>query len=53
MLERAEVMIEMLDMYQIDHTELFTPGAHTYNYWVSNLPAYFEWLAQDWEKAAS
>ncbi|MBE2221262.1 MAG: hypothetical protein IAF02_06965 [Anaerolineae bacterium] len=49
MLERAKVMIEMLDTYQIDHTELFTPGEHTYGYWVSNLPTYFEWLAQDWE----
>lgn len=48
MLERAEVMVEVLDDNQIDHTEIFGPGEHTYSYWASNFPVYFEWLAQDW-----
>jgi len=49
MLERAEVMIDLLDEKQIEHNEVFTPGEHSYGYWVSNFPAYFEWLVQDWE----
>jgi enterochelin esterase-like enzyme len=48
MLERAQVMIDLLDEKQIEHTEVFTPGEHTYGYWISNFPTYFEWLAQDW-----
>lgn len=48
MLDRALAMIGMLDEQQIPHSEIFTPGEHTYAYWVSNFPAYLEWLAQDW-----
>jgi enterochelin esterase-like enzyme len=48
MLERAKVMIALLDEAGISHKEIFSTGQHTYAYWVSNFPAYFEWAAEDW-----
>ena len=42
MVERAEVMIDVLSEAQLEHTEIFTPGGHDYGYWTSNFPAYFE-----------
>jgi enterochelin esterase-like enzyme len=48
MLERARVMISLLDEFEITHTEIFSEGDHTYAYWVSNLPAFLLWLAEDW-----
>jgi enterochelin esterase-like enzyme len=48
MLERARIMIDLLDDAQIEHEEVFSTGDHTYAYWLSNFPAYLEWAAQDW-----
>ena len=48
MLDRAKVLITMLDEFQISHTEIFSEGDHTYSYWVSNFTAYLHWLAEDW-----
>ncbi|RPI34858.1 MAG: hypothetical protein EHM70_01485 [Chloroflexota bacterium] len=49
MLDQARVMMAMLDEAGIPHTEIVSDGAHVYAYWVSNMPDYFRWLAQDWE----
>jgi predicted alpha/beta superfamily hydrolase len=48
MLERAKVMVSILDEFEISHTEIFSEGDHTYPYWVSNFPAFLDWLAEDW-----
>jgi S-formylglutathione hydrolase FrmB len=48
MMERAQVMISLLDEAGIEHAEIFNAGDHSYAYWVSNFPAYFRWLAQGW-----
>jgi enterochelin esterase-like enzyme len=48
MLGRAKVLIGMLDAYTIPHTEIFTPGDHSYAYWSGQLEDYFLWAAQDW-----
>ena len=48
MLERAQVMITLLDEAEIEHAEIFNAGNHSYAYWVSNFPAYYRWLAQGW-----
>jgi len=52
MVERAEVMIDVLDEAQLEHTEIFSSGGHDYGYWTSNFPSYFEWLAEDWTQEA-
>jgi S-formylglutathione hydrolase FrmB len=48
MLERTLAMISLLDEAGIQSTLIRSEGGHDYGYWVSNLPAYFRWLAQDW-----
>jgi len=48
MLQRAQALIPLLDAAGIPHSEIFTSGGHAYSYWVSNFPAYFRWLSQDW-----
>jgi enterochelin esterase-like enzyme len=48
MLERAKVMISLLDEFNIPHSEIFSEGDHTYAYWVSNFAEYLHWLAEDW-----
>ncbi|MGB7539642.1 MAG: alpha/beta hydrolase-fold protein [Anaerolineales bacterium] len=48
MLERARVMIAILDEFKISHTEIFTEGDHTYPYWVSNFRDYLRWVSEDW-----
>jgi enterochelin esterase-like enzyme len=48
MLNRAKVLIGILDEYQIPHTEIFSAGDHSYPYWVANLPEYLRWAAEDW-----
>lgn len=48
MLERAKAMTLLLDEYSISHTLLVGEGDHSYAYWVSNFPAYLQWLAEDW-----
>ena len=49
MLERAQALIPILDASGISHVDIFSPGGHSYAYWIVNFPAYFRWLAQDWE----
>jgi len=49
MLGQARALIPLLDRYGIQHTEVFSPGGHSGDYWMSNFPAYFQWLADDWE----
>jgi enterochelin esterase-like enzyme len=48
MLQQAKALIPLLDKYGIEHTEIFSPGGHSGSYWLSNFPAYFRWLAEDW-----
>jgi predicted alpha/beta superfamily hydrolase len=48
MLDRAKVMISILDEFNISHSEIFSEGDHTYAYWMSNFKAYLRWLAEDW-----
>ncbi len=48
MVDRAKVMIDVLDEAELPHTDLFSPGGHDYGYWTSNFPVYFKWLAEDW-----
>jgi hypothetical protein len=49
MLERAKVMIALLDESGVGHTEIFSAGGHTYRYWLSNFPVYLRWLARGWQ----
>jgi enterochelin esterase-like enzyme len=49
MLERARVMVSMLDQAGIESRLVVGDGAHTYAYWISNLPEYFTWLSEDWK----
>jgi Enterochelin esterase and related enzymes len=48
MLDRARVLIQILDAAGTSHTEIFSAGGHSYACWISNFPAYFRWLAEDW-----
>lgn len=49
MLQRAKVLIPLLDEAGIPHKEIFNPGAHSGDYWLGNFPAYFRWLGKDWQ----
>lgn len=48
MLQQAKALIPLLDKYGIRHTEIFSPGGHSMTYWISNFPAYYHWLTEDW-----
>jgi enterochelin esterase-like enzyme len=48
MLNLAEEMIDILDETGIESTSIFTTGGHDYGYWISNMPAYWRWVAEDW-----
>jgi enterochelin esterase-like enzyme len=48
MLETAKLTISLLDEVKIPHTEIFTKGDHSYQYWFTNLQAYYRWLTEDW-----
>jgi enterochelin esterase family protein len=48
MLDLAREMIEILDETGIESTSIFTTGGHDYGYWISNMPAYWRWVAEDW-----
>jgi predicted alpha/beta superfamily hydrolase len=48
MYERAKILIPILDEYGITHAEIFSPGGHSGEYWVSNFPEYFRFLSMDW-----
>jgi enterochelin esterase-like enzyme len=45
---RARVLIPILDEAGIAHAEIFSPGGHAGDYWISNFAAYFRWLSADW-----
>ena len=49
MLAQAQDMIAILDEAGISSTSVFGPGDHSFAYWISNLPAYFKWLAETWQ----
>jgi enterochelin esterase-like enzyme len=49
MLERARVMDSLLDEFPIPHVLHVGAGAHTMDYWVSNLEMYFLWAAEEWQ----
>lgn len=48
-LTQAQAMIAILDEADMSSTALFSPGDHSFAYWIPNLPTYFRWLAEDWE----
>ena len=48
MLDRARVMLSLLDEGGISHTHIFTDGDHSYVYWLANFPAFLHWVALDW-----
>ena len=48
LLQHAQMLIPLLDEAGISHMEVFNRGSHSYDYWLSNFPAYFRWLARDW-----
>ncbi|HEY5119536.1 MAG TPA: alpha/beta hydrolase-fold protein [Anaerolineales bacterium] len=48
MLGMAKLTISMLDEFKIPHTEIFTTGDHSYQYWSTNLQAFYRWLTEDW-----
>jgi S-formylglutathione hydrolase FrmB len=51
MLERARVMVSLLDTAGVSHHEIFGPGGHDYETWLAAFPTYLEWIAQDWRAA--
>jgi enterochelin esterase-like enzyme len=48
MLALAEEMIDILDETGVESTAIFTTGGHNLGYWLSNMPAYWRWAAEDW-----
>jgi S-formylglutathione hydrolase FrmB len=48
MIGTAKFTISLLDEVKIPHTEIFTPGNHSYQYWSTNLEAFYRWLTEDW-----
>ncbi len=48
MLQQAKALIPLLDKYGIEHAEIFSTGGHAGNYWLSNFPVFFRWLAEVW-----
>jgi len=48
MLGMAKLTISMLDEFKIPHTEIFTTGNHSYQYWSTNLQEFYRWLTEDW-----
>jgi enterochelin esterase family protein len=48
MVDRAYVMLELLDEYDTPHVHVFTEGDHSYGYWIKYLPDYIQWASQDW-----
>jgi enterochelin esterase family protein len=48
MLERARVMVALLDGAGLESTLITGPGGHSYEYWLANFPAYLRWLAEGW-----
>jgi enterochelin esterase-like enzyme len=48
MLDRSKVTVDLLAEAGLPATTIYGEGAHTYDYWVANLSAYFMWVAEDW-----
>jgi enterochelin esterase-like enzyme len=48
MQQQARALIPYLDKFKLPHMEVFTPGTHSNTYWLTNFPAYFRWLSEDW-----
>jgi enterochelin esterase-like enzyme len=48
MLEQAEVMTTILDQAGVTYEFIVGEGGHTYDYWATNMLAYFRWVAEDW-----
>jgi enterochelin esterase-like enzyme len=48
MLQRAQVLVPILNAGDISLVDIFSAGGHDYGYWLSNFPAFFHFLAQDW-----
>jgi len=48
MVERARVMISLLDKAGIAHEETFLPGGHDDETWLGAFPVYLRWAARDW-----
>ncbi len=48
MIQQAKALIPILDQYGIQHAEVFSEGGHSGSYWLSNFPAYYRWLAEEW-----
>jgi S-formylglutathione hydrolase FrmB len=48
MIDTAKLTINLLDEVKIPHTEIFTPGNHSYQYWSTNLEVFYKWLADGW-----
>jgi enterochelin esterase-like enzyme len=48
MIDTAKLTITLLDEVKIPHTEIFTQGNHSYQYWSTNLQIFYEWLTEDW-----
>jgi len=48
MLEQAEVMTAILDQAGVPYEFIVGEGAHTYEYWSTNLAQYFRWVAEVW-----
>jgi enterochelin esterase-like enzyme len=49
MLERAKVIISILDEFDVPHKEIFVDGQHIYGFWAQHFAAFYRWLAEDWE----
>ena len=48
MLQQARILAAILDEAGVTYEFIVGEGAHTYEYWVTNIGAYFRWVAQDW-----
>lgn len=49
MLEQAEQFVVILDEAGVSSTAVYTTGDHSYQYWITNMASYWEWVAEDWE----
>jgi enterochelin esterase family protein len=48
MLERAGVMVALLQGAGLEATLVSGEGDHSYRYWITHFPAFVRWLAHDW-----
>ncbi|HBX70884.1 MAG TPA: hypothetical protein DEH25_16270 [Chloroflexi bacterium] len=48
MLTRGRVLAALLNEYDVPSEFVVGEGAHTYEYWASNMATYFRWVAEDW-----